>query len=725
LDLEKQKLLLATPPLTQLNTPYPATAYLKGFLNNQNIASLQIDLGINLFLKIFNKSEFKKLFELLEPNTPQFSNNTKRIIHLKEKYISTIDLVIAYLQKKDITAGYNICKRGFLPEASRFSSYHQMDWIFEPNNIHEKASFLATLYLEDIADFIQEAICPFFEFSKYGEKLVLSNPEFDLIEKKVETANDPISNLIKNLFKSYLDDYRPTHVCFTIPFPGNLLSTLICGKVIKDFYPNIKTILGGGYISTELRQLADDRIFKFTDYIVLDRGENALMDILSTKKEPSHTFYLKDNQLCFHNSQCSEDYPFYQMGDPDFSDFDLNQYLSLTDSLNPMHRLWSDGQWNKISLAYGCYWSRCSFCDTHLKYINCFEPTPVNQIISTIKNIISQTQHTGFHFVDEAAPLNLLKELALELLRENIAITWWTNIRFEKGFTRDVCRLLAASGCIGVSGGIEVANDRLLKKIKKGITIKHATQVLHNFKKSGIHVHAYLMYGFPSQSELETIESLEIVRQFFKNNLIQSAYWHQFTLTIHSEIYHQPDKYQIKINKKQPNLFANNDIPFTDLIGCDHENFSFGLKKAIFNFMNGVGIDFKLQEWFEFQIPKPQINSNYIKKLIKSQSHLINPKQDQSQIVWMGNLPVISSEHQQKFSKYCFHDPDKTYYFQCQNDTDEWICQNLNFILIDYQPIKTINEIDQKLKKEVGITITQIKDKPIWRFLKAHGLLTI
>lgn len=719
---------MLTPPLTQLNTPYPASVYLKGFLNKHNIASLQVDLGITLFLKVFSKPELKKLFEISEYNRHQFSENTQRIIHLKEKYISTIDLVIAYLQKKDITTGYNICKKEFLPQASRFTSYHQMEWVFEPNNIHEKASFLATLYLEDIANFIQEAICPFFEFSKYGEKLVLSNPEFDLLEKNVENSNDPISTLTKNIFKTIVENYQPTFICFTIPFPGNLLSALICGKMIKDHYPHIKVVFGGGYVSTELRQLADPRIFKYTDFIVLDRGESALLDILADKKELRNTFYLKNNQLDFQESEISEEYPHYQMGDPDFSDLNLNEYLSLTDSLNPMHRLWSDGQWNKIYLAYGCYWARCSFCDTRLKYIKCFEQTPVKHIIATIKNIIKQTKHTGFHFVDEAAPVELLRDLALQLLKENISITWWTNIRFEKGFTRDICRLLSASGCIGVSGGIEVANDRLLKKIKKGVTIKHATQVLHNFKKSGIHVHAYLMYGFPSQTEQETIDSLEIVRQFFKNKLIQSAYWHQFTLTVHSEVYQQPDKYQIKIPSKHTNLFANNDVPFTDLNGCEHEKFSFGLKKSLFNFMNSIGFDFNLQEWFDFKIPKSQIQSNHIKKLIKT-LHSKEQEQDQRQsiMIWMGCLPVtaLQNKNHQKGKTYYFHDLDKTFQFHCQNDIDEWLCQNLNLFQINEQAFLTIPEIDQKFKKETGLSIKQLCNKPIWKFLKAHGLLIL
>jgi hypothetical protein len=55
----KTKIFLITPPFTQLNTPYPATAYIKGFLNTKNIESVQADLGIEVILKLFSKNWFK------------------------------------------------------------------------------------------------------------------------------------------------------------------------------------------------------------------------------------------------------------------------------------------------------------------------------------------------------------------------------------------------------------------------------------------------------------------------------------------------------------------------------------------------------------------------------------------------------------------------------------------------------------------------------------------
>ena len=89
-------------------------------------------------------------------------------------------------------------------------------------------------------------------------------------------------------------------------------------------------------------------------------------------------------------------------------------------------------------------------------------------LVDRIESVIQQTGKSGFHFVDEAAPPKLLKELALELIHRRLSISWWTNIRFERNFSLDLCRLLAASGCIAVSGGLESVSDRLLKLMNKG-----------------------------------------------------------------------------------------------------------------------------------------------------------------------------------------------------------------------------------------------------------------
>jgi len=316
----------------------------------------------------------------------------------------------------------------------------------------------------------------------------------------------------------------------------------------------------------------------------------------------------------------------------------LDKYISVIEVTNPMHRLWSDGRWNKLTLAHGCYWGRCTFCDTSLDYIKRFEPNTITVLCDRIEDIIKQTSQNGFHFVDEAAPPALLKSLSLEILRRNIKITWWANIRFEKNFTYDLCKLLKEAGCIAVSGGLEVASDKILRMINKGVNVLQVALVCNNFTQSGIMVHAYLMYGFPTQSEQETVDSLEVVRQLFMSGLVQSGFWHQFALTAHSPVGLNPEQYKIQIRNTQPGTFANNDLEYDDPTGCNHARFSDGLSKSLFNFMNGIGFDFPLKYWFEFKIPATSIPPNYIEKALIAPKTQVSPN---ATIIWLGNIPKI------------------------------------------------------------------------------------
>jgi Radical SAM superfamily len=196
-------------------------------------------------------------------------------------------------------------------------------------------------------------------------------------------------------------------------------------------------------------------------------------------------------------------------------------------------------------------------------------------------------------------------------------VSWWTNIRFEKTFSEDLCKLLAASGCIAVTGGLEVASPRLLDMMEKGITIDQVARVCKGFRDAGILVHAYLMYGFPTESEQETIDSLEVVRQLFEHNLLQSAFWHQFAMTVHSPVGLNPEKYNVVRTGPEFKGFANNDLYHDDPTGADHEKYSEGLKKALYNYMHGNGLDFPLKKWFSFPIPNTNVPRTLIANSVK------------------------------------------------------------------------------------------------------------
>ncbi|KEO73980.1 B12-binding domain-containing radical SAM protein [Anditalea andensis] len=641
-----QHILLLTPPFTQLNTPYPATAYLKGFINSLELSSDQADLGIEIILHLFSRKGLISLFESIgsQSNT-KLSKNSQRIIKLQKDYLNTIDAVIKFLQYRNPTLAYNICDEDFLPQARRFEQLEDLDWAFGTMGIQDRARHLATLYLEDLSDLIQEAVDSHFGFSRYAERLGRSATDFEPLYQALEAAPSYIDHILFKLLAPKLENV--TIVCLTVPFPGNLYGALRCGKYIKENQPHIKVIMGGGYPNTELRSLKEPRIFKYIDYITLDDGEKPLMNLFDhldgklPKGSLKRTFYLEGGEVVYQRG-IHQDIPFSKVGTPDYTGLPIQDYLSVIEIVNPMHRLWSDGRWNKLTMAHGCYWKKCTFCDISLDYIKNYEPISASLICDRIEELISQTKQTGFHFVDEAAPPALMRELAIELLRRDLKITWWTNIRFEERFTYDLCRLLKASGCIAVSGGLEVASDRLLHLMQKGVTVAQVARVAHNFTQSGIMVHAYLMYGFPTQSAEETIDSLEMVRQLFYNNVLQSAFWHLFAMTAHSPVGMAPEKFGVTKSGPVQGLFADNDLIHDDPEGTEHEWFSDGLKKALFNYMHGIGFEYDLQEWFDFEVPKTSVKKNFIENAILNEPAA--KVKESTKLIWLGNAPEFISQ---------------------------------------------------------------------------------
>ncbi len=610
-------LLLITPPFTQLNTPYPATAYIKGFLNTKNISSYQIDLGIEVILELFSKGGIQKIFTK-QIDLKNASENSQRIFALRGEYIKTIDQVIHFLQNRNPTLARQICSMNFLPEASRFNQLDDMEFAFGNMGLQDKAKHLATLYLEDLSDYIVEHVDPDFGFSRYAERLGKSANSFDELYLKLNSDQTFIDDITLKILHDKLEVVQPKLVCFSVPFPGNLYSAFRSAKFIKKNYPHVKIAMGGGFPNTELREVKDKRVFEFFDFITLDDGEVPLELVYENvcqaelvEASYKRTFLIESEEVVYKNNSTKHDYKQAQVGTPDYSDLQLDQYISVIEIANPMHSLWSDGRWNKLTMAHGCYWGKCTFCDISLDYIKIYEPISAKILVDRMEELIATTGETGFHFVDEAAPPALMREVALEILRRNLVVTWWTNIRFEKSFTKDLCFLLKLSGCVAVSGGLEVASDRLLKLIDKGISVEQVAQVTRNFTEAGVMIHAYLMYGYPTQTVQETVDSLEMVRQLFEIGILQSAFWHQFAMTAHSPVGLNPEEFGVT-PIKQEILFANNDIDFTDKTGIDHSKFSFGLKKSLFNYMHGINFELPLQNWFDIKIPKTTIHPDYI-----------------------------------------------------------------------------------------------------------------
>lgn len=726
-------ILLITPPFTQLNTPYPATAYLKGFLNSKNISSFQVDLGLEVILKLFSKDGLKQLFSLANNNSPiPKSENSQRILALQNEYINTIEGVVSFLQEKNQTLARLICTESFLPQASRFNLTDDLNWAFGTMGMQDKAKHMATLYLEDISDFIIECIDHNFGFSRYAERLGRSANSFDELSDQLKKPKSFIDKLALNILEHRIKSTQPKLVAFSVPFPGNLFSAFRCAQYLKIIHPEIKTVMGGGFPTTELRSISDARPFKFFDYITLDGGELPIEliyeDVLNNgSKLLKRTFVLENQEVVYNNTSTKIDYKQSELSTPDYSDLLLNKYISVIEVTNPMHSLWSDGRWNKLTMTYGCYWGKCTFCDGSLDYIKNLDPINASILVDRMEQIIEQTGERGFHFVDEAAHPTIMKSLALEIIRRNLTVTWWTNIRFEKSFSYDICQLLKASGCIAVSGGLEVASDRLLGLINKGVNVEQVAKVTSNFTESGIMVHAYLMYGFPSQTVQETIDSLEMVRQMFEIGIIQSGFWHQFALTAHSPIGLNANRYNIEPEYKTI-TFANNDIQFKDSTGINHDKFSFGLKKSLYNYMLGTCFDFPLQEWFEFKIPKTTISNNFIRNSIEKDEAL-NTKTT-SKIIWLGGTPLISAHTKSKKGKnwemlqLTFHLKNNTLTISLDKDKGEWFVKTLEKLSVHNKQQLTFEQLKADYENIFNDFELFWFSKPLMK-IKKQGLLTL
>jgi len=730
-----QKVLLITPPFTQLNTLYPATAYLKGFLKTQNITSFQCDLGIETILSLFSSEGLKLLFSQLETRNSKLSPNSQRIFNLRESYIQTIDQVIAFLQEKNVTLAHVICEGNYLPEASRFAQTEDLEWAFGTMGNRDKAKHLATLYLEDLSDLIVEAIDPHFGFSRYAERLGRSAATFDELHAELQKHDSFIDHILLKLLQEKIEHTHPTLVAFSVPFPGNLYSAFRCTQYLKKQYPELKIAMGGGFPNTELRSLSDPRVFEYFDFILLDDGEAPILNLIEyldgkrEKADLKRTFALESGEVVYLDGSKQNDFSQFEVGTPDYTDLKLDNYLSVIEIVNPMHRLWSDGRWNKLTLAHGCYWGRCTFCDTSLDYIRRYEPNTVQHLCDRIEEMIRQTGQIGFHFVDEAAPPALMRALALEIIRRKLTVVWWTNIRFEKSFTYDLCFLLKESGCIAVSGGLEVASDRLLGMINKGVSIAKVAKVTDNFTIAGIMVHAYLMYGFPTQTAQETIDSLEVVRQLFEAGVIQSGFWHQFAMTAHSPVGLNPAQFKVSIENKKTGTFANNDLIHSDPTGTEHERFSEGLKKSLFNYMHGICFDFPLQDWFGFKVPKTTVDPKYIQEAIDE--HAYESASPNAKIVWLGGIPSIRTFTKKKknnsfeMAELIFSNKKNDLAIHLKQAEGEWLFEQIPALSVNNPTQITFGELEKSFEQHIGDDFVLFWNSPSINELRKNGLLML
>ncbi len=600
------RILLVTPPMVQFNTVYPAVPTLAAFMRKQGHEVAQADLSLGMALRLFSASGVSDVAAVLRKKSGSTKppESVRHFLANADRIAASVPDVVRFLQNRAPELARQLAKKKSLPEGPRFRA---LRGLMNGQDEVVVARHRASLFLDEIADAVREGIDEHFELARYAEHLAAEVGGFDRLAQALGRKPTLMAKWIDELADAALAEQRPDLLGITVPFPGALYAAFRIAARAKARDEATVTVLGGGYVNTELRELSDPRVFDTFDYVTYDDGELPLLRIALAAADTAlvRTRARRGGKVVYLDDPAVPHLRHRERPAPDFSTLTSAGYIAMAESPNPMHRLWTERPWIKLTLAHGCYWHRCAFCDVSLDYIRRYDPADAAVVVDWMEQAMRDTGLAGFHFVDEAAPPALLGNLAREILRRGLEVEWWANIRFEKQFTPELCKLLADSGCLAMSGGLECANDRLLALMDKGLTTAQAADAMNALSSAGIMVHAYLMYGYPTQTAQEIIDALDYVRGLFASGALHSAYWHRFALTAHSKAFRDASKLRLRVLGDRPTTFSRNEIAFDQ---PDHEDpgiYGEGLRRALYNFMHGVGFDLDVRSWFEFPMPKP------------------------------------------------------------------------------------------------------------------------
>jgi Fe-S oxidoreductase len=606
------RVLLITPPMVQFNTAYPAVPVLAAFLREKGHDIAQEDLSLSLALRLFSNSGVTAVERALRRKFQGRRRPTSVrhfLVHAPRIRATVADAVL-FLQGRAPELAAHFATPTSLPEGPRFAA---LRGLVDSEATDVVARHRASLFLDEIADAVREGIDDRFELARYAEHLAADAAGFDPLARALARRPTLLDRWIDDLAEATFAAHRPRIIGLTVPFPGALYGAFRIARRMKSLGPSVATVLGGGYVNTELRELGEPRVFDTFDYVSYDDGEVPLLRIIESLEslanpKSAHALVRTRIRRQGRVDMCDDaGAPPLRHRDrpaPDFSPLATAGYLAMAESPNPMHRLWTDRPWIKLMLAHGCYWHRCAFCDTSLDYIRGYDSANAATILGWMERATADTGLSGFHFVDEAAPPALLGNLSRLILQRGLRVQWWANIRFEKQYSRELAQLMARAGCLAMSGGLECAHDRLLGLMDKGITTAQATKAMRALSDAGILVHAYLMYGYPTQTAQETVDALEFVRGLFASGCLHSAYWHRFALTAHSPAFRDRSNLRLHILDPRETAFSRNEIPFDEPGRPDPGVLGEGLRRAVYNFMHGRGLEADVRSWFAFPVPR-------------------------------------------------------------------------------------------------------------------------
>jgi radical SAM superfamily enzyme YgiQ (UPF0313 family) len=309
-------------------------------------------------------------------------------------------------------------------------------------------------------------------------------------------------------------------IAFSATNAFQLASSLFISQALKRAGVRAHIILGGHAVTLAGSNLvADEELSGCIDSIVLQGGADVFARVCHdvSKHRPRHVYSANDIQIGFDDKGFPTDKPYELVLQRDIEDL----YLS-------------PSQVFSIYSALGCSFGACTFCGSNRENAD-YVPRQIAVMLDEMQSLKQRYGITCFNICDNNFDPDRAKFFCDELEHRQETVFWQCTSRVYDTLGPILLRRMRKNGCVLMNVGLESANDRILRMMRKGYTVAHAEQLMLNMEEAGMRVHTYVICGFPSETESESGNTLDFLKRHLKR--CHSVYFQDYVAQLATKVF--------------------------------------------------------------------------------------------------------------------------------------------------------------------------------------------
>ncbi|CAI2718868.1 B12-binding domain-containing radical SAM protein [Nitrospina watsonii] len=525
-----KKVMLIFPPEWVPTAPYLALPSLAAVLRENGIPTVLKDINVEAFDHYFTQGYLEFVRERIQLRLTRLLEKEQRE-GLTDEESQLRDVFIQYTYVDIPHHAEKVDRAKEIVRGPEFYEVEKLEWAL--NSFREVMEFISISYYPASINFYP-----------VESNLNVYRPwvSEDLFRAPHDRDVNIYIDLCERLLYPAIEEEQPDIIGISIGTPVQLMSGMTFCQLIRKKYPDIHITVGGNITTRLKNEIAKNP--KFFDRafhsLVAYEGEHALVELVRALEDGRPLSEVSNLIWKDETGQVQVNEKLYtervnELPIPDFDGMPFDKYF-VPDKILPYLG------------TRGCYWGKCTFCDHGAGYIDQYRAKHADRIIEELQQMKDKYQAKHILFTDESFPPALFRKLPPMMIEAELDLFWTTLIRFEESLLDPECWEMAAkSGCRSLYFGLESANERIIKLVKKDTKIDVAIKNLNEAKRVGIWSHVMGFFGFPS----ETQEEAEDTRRFLLENqdIIHSVEMYFFVLYKHAPVWDMMEETKIDVQR--------------------------------------------------------------------------------------------------------------------------------------------------------------------------------